>query len=660
MLAGWVAFLWFAALTAGYYVIHKPITPELALNLVQLIWKLGIGLAILSVAGGIGRRLLSQLTLNPLAGLALQAGLGFGLLSLVMLAVGYAGLFRPLYSGLGLLALGVYFWRDSLSWWKNWRALSLLWQSSDWFGRAAGGLVMLILGCTLLTALAPPLKFDALCYHLALPRHYLLAGRMVYVPQIMYWGMPQTAEMMYTWAMSLGGVSAAVVLGWLVGLVTLVGLLGLLVDRLGAGSAWAGLAALMSGFTLATGLAWGYNDWWVLLFGLGFFICLLLWLDNYTAGFLALAGLLAGMAMSTKYTAGVLMVCGGMVILSSWKSLGGRRLLKALFQFGLAALLPLIPWLLKNWLATGNPFYPLLFPAGAMTSLRLALYQGGEAWGNWLEVVLLPVRATLLGIEGGPGYSASIGPLLAGLGLASVLSGQAVDERQRLLLRVSAWVAITGILIWIAAGRFSSYLLQTRLYLSIFPALVVLAGAGYAGISRINLGGVRLGRVGGILILLVLGFTTFETGVQTIKQGASKTILGLSTTDQYLADNLGWFEPAMQALNKLPAGSRILMLWESRSLYCLPACEPDEIIDRWLRERYEGRGSTPATSAEILQAWKEAGYTHLLFHRQGADFIRSESQSYQPEDWLVLEALLRQLPLVQDFGNTYLLFRLAP
>ncbi len=660
-LAGSVTFLWLAALVAGYYVIHKPMSPGLAFSLVRLAWQVGIALAIISVAGGIGRRFLSKISLHPLAALALQAGFGFGLLSLAMLAAGYAGLFRPLFTGLGLFVLGVLFWRDILSWWRNWRALGTLWQSSDWFGRSAGGLVLLILGFTLLTALAPPLKFDALVYHLALPRHYLLEGRMVYVPQIMFWGMPQTAEMLYTWAMSLGGEPAAVVLGWLVGLVALLGLLGLTTDRLGVGPAWASLAALICGFTLSTGLAWGYNDWWVLLFGLGFLISLSLWLEDHSTGLLALAGLFAGIALSTKYTAGILLICGGVVILWTWKSLGfGFRPLKSLFQFGLPAVLVVIPWLLKNWLATGNPFYPIVFPAGAMSSLRLALYQGGEVWGNWLDFVLLPVRSTLMGIEGGPGYNASIGPLLVGLGLAAVLSWPALDERQRLLVRLSTLVTLTGFLVWMVAGRFSSYLLQPRLYLSFFSALAVLAGAGYAGFSRLNLSGVRLGRVTGFLVLLVLGLNTFETGLQAIKQGAAKAVLGLSTPDQYLADNLGWFGPAMQSLNKLPVGSRVLMLWEARSLYCLPVCEPDEIIDRWLRDRYEGRSSTPASPEEILQSWKGTGYTHLLFHKLGADFIRSQSSSDQAGDWQALEALLRRLHLVQNIGDTYLLYRIAP
>jgi hypothetical protein len=211
-----------------------------------------------------------------------------------------------------------------------------------------------------------------------------------------------------------------------------------------------------------------------------------------------------------------------------------------------------------------------------------------------------------------------------------------------------------------AAGRFSSYLLQSRLYFAIFPYLAVLAGAGFAALSQSALPGVRLGRIASVLVLLVLGLHLFELGAHALNQGASRYLLALRTSEAYLADNLGWYSPAMKELRELPVGSRALMLWETRSFYCWPVCEPDETIDRWLRERYGDGSASPRTPEEILRAWKQAGYTHLLYYRLGADFIRSQSLDYQPADWQALDDLLARLSPVKDFGDAYTLYRLSP
>lgn len=524
-----------------------------------------------------------------------------------------------------------------------------------------GILVGLIFVLTMFAALAPPIRFDALVYHLTLPRIYLQTQRMIYVPQLMFWGMPQSAEMLYLFAMSLGGEGAAALLGWLIGLAALVGILGYVADQLASSPAWAAVAALACGYTLAASLSWAYNDWWVLLFGLGFLVSITLWSQERQAGSLWLAALFAGFALGTKYTAGVLIVCGSVVIL--WRSLrrtGVQSALKALFQFGALALLVFSPWLVKNWTATGNPFYPLLFPAGAMTELRLQLYQGGPAWGNWLDVFLLPLRSTFLGVEGAPGYNASIGPLLLGLCPAAVLSWRGMNDRQRKFLMTCALTAISGVVVWMIMGRFSSYLLQARLYVAFFPAVAALAGAGFAGLSAIVSNGVRFGRVAGFLVLLVLGLTVLELGLQSTRQESLPAALGLKTEQEYLEDNLGWFAPAMKALNDLPQGARTLMLWEPRSYYCLPTCEPDEIIDRWLRERYPDPGGAPASPQEILNSWRASGYTHLLLHRSGADFVKTEDQRYQPSDWDALEQLLNLLNRPDSFGDAYLMYSLNP
>jgi 4-amino-4-deoxy-L-arabinose transferase-like glycosyltransferase len=448
----------------------------------------------------------------------------------------------------------------------------------------------------------------------------------------------------------------------------LAGLAGYASEKLGISPAWVCVASLVSAYTPAASLAWGYVDWLVILFGLACLLALDLWFSHGSRRLLWLAGIYAGLAFGAKYTAGVL-VLGGIaaiftsnpVFSQSERERGGFWIkLGQVFQFVVAFGLAALPWLLKNLLATGNPLYPFIFPAGAMDQLRLHLYQGGEPWGGWQDILLLPFRAALLGIEGSPGYSASIGPLLLGLGLAAWLGWSFLSAVQRKAVILASSFAVPGILIWIVAGRFSSYLLQSRLYFVFFPALAVLAGAGYAALSQVSLPGVRLGRIAGVLVAVVLLFNVWQIGMDALRIGAPQAALGLTAPDDYLAQNWGWYAPAMRAVRELPAGAKVLMLWEPRSLHCWPACEPDEVLDRWLRERYAESPGEPRSASQILHAWQQAGYTHLLFYRLGADFSRSQSLNYHPDDWQVLDKLLAQLHQIEDFGATYTLYSIPP
>lgn len=565
-----------------------------------------------------------------------------------------------------LAVLGIFLRKEILAWWRSWRDLYTLWQESDRFGRTVASGIILISGFTLATALAPPLKFDALVYHLSLPQAYLEANRIIYTPQLMFWGMPQMGEMLYTWAVALSGNETAAVLGWICGLLSLIGLAGYVSTRLGTRSAWVSVAALCSGFSLAASLAWAYVDWLVILFGWAFLVVMDCWRQEGKGQHLAVAGAFVGLALGTKYTAGVLLLAGMVsVIVQARSRVGTYGVARALLHFSFWAVLFSLPWWVKNTLATGNPFYPFIFPAGAMNPLRMDLYQNHIPWGSWQDVLLLPWRATVQGMEAAPGYSASIGPLLLALGVLACLYWPALPMNHQSLVSSAAWIALPGLLVWILASRFSEYLIQSRLYFSLFPSLAVLAGAGFTGLVRKSLPGVKLERVAGALILLVFGFNVLEVGVFSLHQGSLELLLGNRSKEAYLSGNLGGFAPAMQAVRELPPESRVLMLWEPRSLYCHPRCFPDEILDRWLNDRYTGSPSNlkhaaGRTAGAILHSWQEAGYTHLLFYRLGADFVRQEDGRYRPSDWQALEDLFTRLPAPETFGPAYSLFKLIP
>jgi hypothetical protein len=155
------------------------------------------------------------------------------------------------------------------------------------------------------------------------------------------------------------------------------------------------------------------------------------------------------------------------------------------------------------------------------------------------------------------------------------------------------------------------------------------------------------------MVVLVLWLNVLQLSTDVIGRSGLQASLGLLSREDYLAHNLGWYAPAVEAVNDLSEGSRTVMLWEPRSLYCAPGCDGDEVLDRWLHDIT--RLGEPGL---VLEEWLSQGYSHVLVHHAGAEFTRGGDSRYKRSDWRALEALLASLRLQQDFGGAYALYEL--
>ena len=658
-LTGFGAIIWLMLVLLLYYAGHKPFSLDTAITLFMAVKNLLISIMILSIAGGIGKRLLYNIHTNPLTAMALQSGVGLGLISLVALILGSTLGFKPLLIIATLIISGLLLWRSILAWWRQIAHLNAVISISSRVFKIIAGVVVLLFLLTLSIALSPPVKFDALVYHLYLPAYYLDVGKFVYHPRLFFWGMPQLAELLYTVAMAISGSEAASLVAWSVGLISIVGILGYVYERLGITPAWISVVTLMSGYTLVMILPTAYVEWFSILYGFGLFVLIDLWSVKNRSRWLIWAGIFVGLGMGVKYSNGVLLIAGLFVILVKsvlWKH-KFTRLVKDLILICAPALLMISPWLIKNLLATGNPFYPFLYPSGAADSYRLNFYQSAGV-SSWVETLLLPLNATIRGLQGTPGYSATIGPLFLALCPLAFIGYRSRPESQRSTILTASVISIAGIAVWMIAGRISGLLIQSRLYFSLFPALACLAGAGFSAMADIQFSKIRLGRIIGVLVLLVFFLNAFEITREIVKNDSLKTIFGLETTESYLGRNLGWYYPAMEAVNGLPDDARVLMLWEPRAYYCLPKCIPDEVLDRWSHEL-----SLRSDAETIINNWKQTGITHILYNKLGAEFTKEEQQrSISPRhtqmDWQELERLFSLLGKPVDIGPDYQLYSL--
>lgn len=650
-----IAVFWLLIVVGGYYLIHSPLPVGMFLPILSAVWSiLSVGM-VMALAGGMGYMIVRLESFPDLVRSVIQAALGLGIMALFVMLLGSLWRINSYFIFFLVPFFLVVYHRGVLGWLRIWReTLPDQWLRGGGFQRGLMVVLGLLFLLALITALAPPIKYDALNYHLTLPKAYLQNQKITDLPWLVMSGMPQATEMLYLVTMALGGESAPLVLNWAFGLLTVLGLVGYLSERANSQAGWVGAAVLLSGFTLASALSWGYVGWLSALFGL----CVLVFLDAfYQSGgkrkYLFLAGIFAGLAFSTKYPAGVVMAAGGVAL--SWAVFRlKQKWWPAAWRFAAGASLFSIPWLLKNWILTGNPLYPFFFESGAMDAVRIAVYQGAPTFGDWTDLAFLPLKAALTGVEGTLGYSVSMGPLMLALGVLAFLGWSLKTKVEQKSISMAGWVSLTGILIWAVGNQLSGYLIQTRFYFVLFPAFASLAGFGYYELQRIPSKKDWFGKLVKIVLLLVMVFNLVQISADVNHKGAVSVLFGQKTPQTYLYDNLGWYAVAVEAIQELPDGSKVMMLYEPRGYGCIPKCDQDEILDRWKTENIRF-----SDYAAMEASWHGEGFTHLLVYTTGVDFLRSDNDPHHPlSDLKALDAYLATLKLPVDLGGVYTLYEI--
>lgn len=617
-----VLLVWLAALVAGYYVGHKPFGGETALAVARAALDLLAVAALVALGGALGTLLLPAAPdpLSPAETLAIRALLGLGVLSLTVFALVALALIPPawlawLLTLAGLAALH----RHALRWLRSLRniLLEILPPPGGRWTRFIALSVLLLLGMALVVALAPPSKWDALVYHLAAPTAYLRAGRFVDSAANHFHGFPQAVEMLYLWLLRMRGPlgTATAPLHFAFGGLLLLLLIGLATRLTGSARVgWLAAAVLLVSDSFWGQFAWPYVDLAASAYTLAAFVAITLdgkprWL---------LGGLLTGFALSTKYTLAGPAIGLGLLALSSHRERGLPAALWTAARFTAVALAVLAPWLVKNALLEGNPIAPLIFPSRHFDALDQFYYlRPGTGLPLW-QLLAAPVHATIIGREAGAPYGSSAGALLVALLPLILVGWRARPDDQRAIIRRAFVLSLPAYLLWVVGNGVSWFLVQTRLLFPIFPALALVGALGLEGLRTVKKP-FDVGWLARALVGIVVALALVNGTLNFIRSGATRAVLGLQPTDDYLGERLGWYHPMTQELSTLPADARVLFLWEPRTFYCPASCTPDSMLNLWWRERQFR--SDPLV---IARRWRDAGFTHVLVHESGLRFIAEE------------------------------------
>ena len=301
-------------------------------------------------------------------------GIFWGVLGMGLYFIGLLGWFyRPVVLAFGLfclLTVSLILWKKKVSastktFYKNfWQILK-----KDWIvGLILAGFVVFA-AFNFIINLAPEVGFDALWYHLTLPKIYLMTHNVSYIPGgLLYYSvMPRLGEMIYGFGLSLdatGYVSKMIHyffgLSWFGGTYLLARHF---LSRRGA------LAAAVAGYGtyLTTWLSQtAYIDLIVAFYAVMALWGLFRYLKEKKILFLYLAAVFTGLVLSSKIYGLFLfaVILGVLIFKSSWR---------IWCRYLAISIIIVLPFYLQAYLATGNPFYPVF----SVKDSALEMYTNG-------------------------------------------------------------------------------------------------------------------------------------------------------------------------------------------------------------------------------------------------------------------------------------------
>jgi len=607
-----------SALAAGLVFVlawslyHYPMLLDAGMNLALL-------LMVLVTSAFIGRKLLHVLGLkfdSFLEGLVFSAGLGLGLFAYAILALAFLGLLYAWLVWFILAVLGMALLKDMRSNVKNLRE-SLSGLFAMWFSvkdRTVDILLISLISTCLLVnligALAPEIEPDALVHHLYIPRIYIQNHRLVYIPYHIASAYPLGIEMLFTLGMLLGNSVSAKLIHFSLGVLSM--LATYCFGRKYVNSR-AGLSAAAIFYTIPV-VAWesttAYIDLGLTLFTvLQIFALVNWWVRGVSnAEWLTMAAIMCGFAMGTKYLgifALVILIIGIFLKLSFTDKRDVTVVLRAVLVYAFVSALIVSPWLIKNYVFTGNPVYPFLnnvFKSPLMSPINPTFDRASFGIGDnvFSRYILTPWNMTFYGKK----YGGAIGPIfLIFIPLVFVLRTDKILKF--ILLFCAVYFAL-----WEISVPVMRYLMPIMPFLSIVVGYIINGMICWDNVgSKVLSGGVMA--VTGVTLFLGLPFfhPLWQQGwiPGVVQHVPYEVVWGIESRADYLSRHLSSYEVFQYVNRNLPPDAKILCFNE----------EFHYLSDRTLVPAFSFEAVDVVTSrnvGELLRHVKNLGVTHFLIN----------------------------------------------
>jgi hypothetical protein len=500
-------------------------------------------------------------------------------------------------------------------------------------------LAALVLSVVLLSCV-PPISKDALVHHLAIPKLYLKHSGIYEIPSFRFSYYPMNLDLLYMIPLYFGNDIIPKFIHFTFALLTAWLIFNYLRGRLDMTYALFGAFLFLSLPIIIKLSITVYVDLGLIFFSTASIIYLLKWVEyHFNLKYLLISAIWSGLALGTKYNGLIvyfLLTLFAPFIYSKQMPHTELKFFKALGYGGIFLLVALVlfsPWMIRNYIWTNNPVYPLYkaffsqeqsdfkdrhIEASSNTSvgsskkpkrplehfiLRKVVFKE-----SWWETALIPVRIFIQGQDDNPKYfDGKLNPLLLIFPLFSFFG----IKRNPPLLRIEKNVFLAFAILYLFYAFFQRDM-RIRYIGPIIPPLVILSMFGLHGIFAIinDRYSATIRTIFTASVFVFVAFLISANAAYIFKQfkyvEPMGYIKGELDRDEYIEKYRPEYAAIKYANENIPYGAKILCLFVgNRSYY-----SDREMVFHY---RLPPEGLTRAdTSEKIMLSLKNKGITHLL------------------------------------------------
>ena len=462
------------------------------------------------------------------------------------------------------------------------------------------GLLLLLVVSVLILSSVPPVSRDALTHHLAIPKLYIDHGGVYRIPDVIFSYYPMNLELLYLIPLYFGKDIIPKFIHFGFALLTAALMFCYLKKRLNMTWALLGALIFLSIPVIVRLSISAYVDLGLVFFSTAALLYLLQWIENdFKIRKLVWSALFCGLALGTKYNGLVVLAMLALFVPFIFSRNRGGGFYNSAKSFGLCglylmvALIVFAPWMIRNYIWTQNPIYPLYNtwfkgspnspetparppekklhqPPGGTKSrppLGLFAYRQIAYQESWLEIATVPVRIFFQGRDDNPRYfDGRLNPFLFFLPLLALVGRSTDPPGVKMEKKILACFSFLFLMI-----TFFKVEMRIRYLAPILPALVILSIFGLDRIMKwlkhwpARLSGGSLAVIAG----LFLGLNLVYLAEQFKKVDPIPYIRGQISRDRYIENN--WQEYPLDRFVNGNLSSRAVILrffLGNRIYYC--------------------------------------------------------------------------------------------